>query len=182
MLKRWILITVIVTFALPSLLHAIGMGGGMLEVSLPTKTVGNVSFSHTKHGANCGQCHPKIFKKKNDKSNRRRHVTMIQMEKGRGCGACHNGKKAFSVKGDCVTCHAGDILFKEADMGNITFPHSVHIDMYSCDECHPAVFVARRGANKATMADMEGGKSCGSCHNGDTAFSVAEECESCHQT
>jgi c(7)-type cytochrome triheme protein len=30
---------------------------------------------------------------------------MKQMEKGKSCGACHDGKKAFSVKGDCAKCH-----------------------------------------------------------------------------
>ncbi len=30
---------------------------------------------------------------------------MKQMQQGKSCGACHNGKKAFSVKGDCVKCH-----------------------------------------------------------------------------
>jgi c(7)-type cytochrome triheme protein len=53
--------------------------------------------------------------------------------------------------------------------------------MYGCDECHPDLFKARRGANKATMEDMESGKSCGACHDGDAAFSVAEDCESCHE-
>jgi c(7)-type cytochrome triheme protein len=30
---------------------------------------------------------------------------MKQMEKGKSCGACHDGKKAFSVKGECAKCH-----------------------------------------------------------------------------
>ena len=37
--------------------------------------------------------------------------------------------------------------------------------MFGCDECHPRLFQARRGANKtATMDDMEIGLSCGACH------------------
>jgi c(7)-type cytochrome triheme protein len=31
------------------------------------------------------------------------------------------------------------------------------------------------------MEAMESGKSCGACHDGDTAFGVAEDCESCHE-
>jgi c(7)-type cytochrome triheme protein len=27
------------------------------------------------------------------------------MEKGRSCGACHDGKAAFSVKANCASCH-----------------------------------------------------------------------------
>ena len=177
MSKHFFLLVILLMFALPAVLHAVDMGM-VFEVYLPTKTVGKVLFSHAKHGSNCNECHPKIFKKKNP---RRRPVSMTQMEKGRACGACHNGKRAFSVTGDCVTCHAGDILYKNADEGNVTFPHAAHIDMFGCDECHPALFVARRGANKATMEDMESGKSCGACHNGDAAFNVSEDCESCHQ-
>ena len=30
---------------------------------------------------------------------------MKEMQKGKSCGACHNGKTAFSVKGDCTKCH-----------------------------------------------------------------------------
>jgi c(7)-type cytochrome triheme protein len=27
------------------------------------------------------------------------------MDKGKSCGACHNGKDAFIASGDCVKCH-----------------------------------------------------------------------------
>ncbi len=153
-------------------------GGVMVDkINIQTQTVGKVIFSHKIHGTKCNACHPKIFKKKNNSN----HASMKEMESGKSCGSCHNGDTAFSVTGDCVTCHAGDILFKEEDAGNVTFSHSVHTGMFSCDNCHPDLFKAERGANKATMEDMEKGKSCGACHDGSTAFSVAEGCESCHQ-
>ena len=181
MSKRWFLFIIPLMVSLPSVLHAVGMGdmGGFVDkVYLQTKAVGKVVFSHSFHGSNCGQCHPKIFKKKSNSN----HASMKAMERGKSCGACHNGKKAFSVTGSCARCHtdARDILFKEEDAGNVTFPHSAHLDMFSCDECHPDLFKAKRGANKATMEDMENGASCGACHDGDGAFGVAEDCESCH--
>ena len=41
---------------------------------------------------------------------------MGDMEKGKSCGACHNGKDAFSSSGDCDKCHRafkpGVITFK----------------------------------------------------------------------
>jgi c(7)-type cytochrome triheme protein len=52
--------------------------------------------------------------------------------------------------------------------------------MYGCNECHPDLFKAERGVNKATMEEMEKGQSCGACHDGSTAFGVAEACDSCH--
>jgi c(7)-type cytochrome triheme protein len=148
------------------------------KITIHTEKVGNVVFSHAVHGTNCDGCHPKLFVKKNNSN----HTNMKVMEQGKSCGACHNGKKAFNVTGDCVKCHAGDIIFKEEDAGNVTFPHSVHIEMLGgCDACHPDLFKAERGANKATMEDMENGESCGACHDGSEAFSVAEDCESCHE-
>jgi c(7)-type cytochrome triheme protein len=162
---------------LPAGLHAgTGIGDMVFEVKIQAKNVGTVTFDHTKHGADCNQCHPKIFKKKNNSN----HTTMKAMEKGRSCGACHNGEKAFTVTENCTTCHAGDIVYINPDAGDITFPHAVHIEMFGCEDCHPDLFKARRGANRATMEEMENGASCGACHDGSAAFNVAEDCESCH--
>ena len=184
MSRHWYLV-VLLLIAVPSFLYAVGMGGmggmGMgkmvNKIEIQTQAVGTVTFEHSLHGTQCNLCHPKLFKKKRNSN----HVSMKAMERGKSCGGCHNGKRAFSVTGDCTTCHAGDIHYKEEDAGNVIFPHSVHIEMYGCTECHPDLFLPKRGANKATMEDMENGSSCGACHDGSTAFSVAEDCESCHQ-
>jgi c(7)-type cytochrome triheme protein len=185
MLKRGFFVVIILLLTMPSVVCAVSMGGmggasgvgGMVDkIIIKTDTVGKVAFSHSIHGTKCNGCHPKLFKKKSNSN----HVSMKAMERGRSCGACHNGRRAFSVKGDCETCHAGDILFKDEDAGNVVFPHTAHIDMFGCDDCHPDLFKAARGANKASMEDMENGESCGACHDGDSAFGVAEDCESCH--
>ncbi len=146
---------------------------------IQTENVGSVSFSHAVHIEmfGCGECHPDTFKAKANSN----QVGMKAMEAGESCGACHDGDTAFSVKEDCSSCHAGDITYINEDAGNITFPHAAHTAMFGCDECHPDLFQAKRGANKATMEDMENGESCGACHDGDTAFGVAEDCESCHE-
>ena len=177
MSKCWFLMVILLMVALPSVLHAIMIGKIVDEVYLQTETVGKVLFSHSVHGTECKMCHPQLFIKKSNGN----HVSMKAIEEGKFCGACHNGEKAFSVSGNCLTCHdVGDILFKDKDAGDVTFPHSSHIEMFSCDECHPDLFKAERGANKATMEDMENGEFCGACHDGDTAFNVAEDCDSCH--
>ena len=177
MKKSWFFIVILLMVALPSVLHAIMIGNFVDEVYLQTENVGKILFTHNVHGTDCAMCHPKIFIKKNNSN----HVSMKAMEKGKSCGACHNGKKVFSVTENCLTCHdAGDILFKDKDAGDVTFSHSQHTEMFSCDECHPDLFKAERGANKATMEDMENGEFCGACHDGSSAFSVAEDCDSCH--
>ena len=180
MTRRWVILTILLMMALPSVLYARWIKD---KVYLQTDSVGKVEFSHYTHmamesvGKNCPTCHNDVFHIVTKKN---RAATMVEMEDGKSCGFCHNGTKAFSVKGDCTTCHAGDIVYINEDAGNITFPHEAHIGMFGCDECHPDVFTAERGANQVTMEDMEKGESCGACHDGSTAFGVAEDCESCH--
>ncbi|GAB7028386.1 cytochrome c3 family protein [Geotalea toluenoxydans] len=79
------------------------VGGG--EVTIKGGTAGDVRFSHEVHvetaAMGCKECHPKPYLD----TKQHKHVTMKEMQKGKSCGACHNGKKAFSVKGDCAKCH-----------------------------------------------------------------------------
>jgi c(7)-type cytochrome triheme protein len=70
------------------------------------------AFSHNRHIAReklkCTECHPYVFiMKVGDKVLKRGHLAMEQMEKGKYCGNCHNGEKAFSVsvKESCRRCH-----------------------------------------------------------------------------
>ena len=67
------------------------------------KTAGNVTFSHTSHISlfKCVDCHTKIYETAKSKA----RTTMAEMEAGKSCGACHDGKTAFTVKGSCATCH-----------------------------------------------------------------------------
>jgi c(7)-type cytochrome triheme protein len=79
-----------------------GVGGG--DITLNNKG-GETVFSHETHveGADlkCQGCHAKLY------TNAKQHkaVTMKAMEQGQSCGACHNGKMAFSVKENCESCH-----------------------------------------------------------------------------
>ncbi len=68
------------------------------------------------------------------------------------------------------------------------FSHQVHvIDLaLECSSCHTDTFEKKRGAAVAagdyTMKALEEGKYCGTCHNDDDAFGVADPdtCASCH--
>ncbi|MFI5338800.1 MAG: cytochrome c3 family protein [Candidatus Methylomirabilales bacterium] len=67
---------------------------------------GPVTFAHQIHlarGPTCSNCHPTLFKMQPGGLS----LTMDKMAAGKFCGACHNGKKAFSVmNGDkCFTGH-----------------------------------------------------------------------------
>ena len=49
---------------------------------------------------------------------------MADMEKGKSCGACHDGKTAFDVK-SCITCHpAKDITFKNVTVASQNPPYT----------------------------------------------------------
>lgn len=68
---------------------------------------GKVVFSHEKHlapGGKCTDCHTKLFKMAKGK---RSSFKMADLNNGQACGACHDGKKAFSVKeaANCNKCH-----------------------------------------------------------------------------
>ncbi len=71
-----------------------------------------VIFNHRTHTErkqqSCTECHPKIFKMKiveNFGESAPPYTKMV--EKGKFCGVCHNGEKAFSVAdgASCEKCH-----------------------------------------------------------------------------
>ena len=69
---------------------------------------GKVVFSHEAHsektGLKCNDCHTKLFPMKKAPAGT---YTMADMKAGKNCGACHDGKKAFSVTAEdkCGSCH-----------------------------------------------------------------------------
>jgi c(7)-type cytochrome triheme protein len=71
---------------------------------------GKVVFSHQNHvgfqaKADCTACHPKLAPiLKTKAAAKREALTHAKMEKGKACGACHNGKEAHGFD-DCTTCH-----------------------------------------------------------------------------
>ena len=89
-------------FLLAAVPAGAAVGGG--DVTFKSKG-GDVVFSHELHvsgaGRKCTACHDKLY------TNIKQHkkVSMKEMQKGKSCGACHNGTTAFSVKGDCARCH-----------------------------------------------------------------------------
>lgn len=153
------------------------------DISFNLKGVTPVTFSHAFHtqAYGCKDCHTKTFPYKAVVGK----ATMDDMFKGKSCGTCHNGKDAFASSGDCDKCHKGmkpgKISFKTSG-GEAVFSHEFHTQTYKCSDCHTKIFPFKAGALKATMGDMEAGKSCGACHNkGKDAFSVQDDCGKCHK-
>ncbi len=153
------------------------------DITFALKNVPSATFSHAFHlqAYKCADCHTKTFPYRAVTGK----ATMEDMTKGKSCGACHNGKDAFSSSGDCGKCHKGlkpGIMKFKTDGGEATFSHDFHLQSYKCADCHTKIFPFKAGALKATMVDMEAGKSCGACHNkGKDAFPVQDDCGKCHK-
>ncbi len=149
------------------------------EVVYQVKETGPTHFSHKQHLAkvkDCSACHTKLYK-----TGKNPTVTMAEMNKGKSCGACHNGKRAFGVD-KCSKCHRSpELTYTTSPVNKAVFSHTFHTQVYGCKDCHPVKVKPDMKKNKrATMADMEKGQSCGSCHDGKTAFSVKGDCAKCH--
>lgn len=61
----------------------------------------------------------------------------------------------------------------------VVFPHEAHTYWLRCDNCHPAIFQMKAGADPITMAAIFAGEYCGRCH-GKVAFPPASGCPRCH--
>ncbi|MEI6212805.1 MAG: cytochrome c3 family protein [Desulfuromonadales bacterium] len=153
------------------------------DITFPVKNVPAATFSHDFHtqAYKCNDCHTKTFPYRAVVGK----ATMDDMAKGKSCGSCHNGKDAFASTGDCGKCHKGlkpgNITFKTS-AGEAVFSHEFHTQAYKCPDCHTKIFPFKAGTLKATMSEMEAGKSCGACHNkGKDAFSVQDDCGKCHK-
>ncbi|MFZ3208685.1 MAG: cytochrome c3 family protein [Geobacteraceae bacterium] len=152
------------------------------ELRFKSSKISDAVFSHTFHleiMSNCKVCHTRIFPYKVGL----KHTTMADMEKGKSCGTCHNGKDTFSVISNCDRCHKGfkpGIMTFKTDAGDAKFSHEFHLSMYKCQDCHTKIFPYKVGILRIGMEGMDGGKSCGACHNGKDAFSSKEDCAKCH--
>ena len=61
----------------------------------------------------------------------------------------------------------------------VVFPHEAHTRWLRCDNCHPAIFQMRAGADTITMSAIFQGEFCGRCH-GKVAFAPETGCPRCH--
>jgi c(7)-type cytochrome triheme protein len=79
----------------------------------------------------------------------------------------------------------GDIIFDTEGMPSVVFSHDNHVGAAKkkCSECHYGIYTNHSQHKAVGMAAMRAGKSCGTCHDGKKAFSVAvmRDCGKCHK-
>ncbi len=83
-----------------------------------------------------------------------------------------------------VHAEYGDVVmnnFSDASgMRPVVFPHWFHRVRFTCKVCHADLgFQFKAGGNQINMVKIIDGQFCGSCHNGELAWS-AENCNLCH--
>ncbi len=82
------------------------VGGG--DITYTPKGADKVTFNHEYHvslkGQRCNNCHYRTFQMKGGAEYK---MDMATLTKGKFCGSCHDGKKAFDVKdaNSCKRCH-----------------------------------------------------------------------------
>ncbi len=78
------------------------MAGKVVEYEV--KGAGKVVFDGSTHkDFACVDCHPSPFQMKRGST----EIKMDMMQKHKGCGFCHDGKKAFNAddQANCAKCH-----------------------------------------------------------------------------
>jgi c(7)-type cytochrome triheme protein len=76
------------------------------------------------------------------------------------------------------------VEFDGGPMGKVVFDGKAHAGKgLKCNECHTKIFKMKKGADKITMATMNKGENCGTCHNGGKAFKSSDpkNCKTCHK-
>ena len=76
----------------------------------------------------------------------------------------------------------GDVVFRPKGADQAVFSHQAHVAgaRLGCKECHPRLYLDVARSKRATMKQMEKGKSCGACHQGTRAFAL-DDCTKCHE-
>ncbi len=71
---------------------------------------------------------------------------------------------------------------KEAGLGAVIYPHKLHEQLYECDDCHPKIFIDKKGGNDMDMQKNMTQQQCGyaGCHNSPYAFPLYL-CDHCHE-
>ena len=72
----------------------------------------------------------------------------------------------------------------DAPIGKVTFDGKAHADKgLKCLDCHSKIFKMKKGSTGMKMADINAGKFCGECHNGQKAFETNNpvNCVRCHK-
>ena len=117
------------------------------------------------------------------------HGDKAQHNPGPACADCHDFRPAAAAGKSGTTPAKGgppaiNFPFDPNSPGKVTFDHATHLARGAkCADCHPKLFVMKKGGDKLSMDSMGEGKQCGACHDGKKAFGVmdGDKCMLCHK-
>ena len=101
-MNRMVKMAAVAIVALAAATQAMAVSAGK-SVEWDT-SMGKVVFKgddHAGKGLKCNECHSKIFKMKKGSA----VMKMADINAGKFCGECHDGKRAFKSAGNCAKCH-----------------------------------------------------------------------------
>ena len=88
------------------------------------------------------------------------------------------------LAGNVLSVPSGKTVeYKGGSEGKVIFDGKVHAEKgLKCSDCHPKLFPMKKGTG-FKMADLNAGKACGACHNGEKAFKTSDNanCGKCHK-
>lgn len=87
---------------------------------------------------------------------------------------------------DAFAVGPGKVMEWEArtSPGKVSLDGKVHAEKgIKCMECHTKIWPMKKGT-AMKMDEMNAGRYCGACHNGDKTFSTSKDadCTKCHQS
>ena len=101
---------------------------GRYEEKMLEKNMDLPVFPHWIHRMwfKCKACHERLFIMERGSND----ITMKKIDNGNLCGACHNGKMAFSPKNNCERCHQRNSSEKSMELVKFKDPKSVPFKEY----------------------------------------------------
>ena len=130
-------------------------------------------------GLPCFKCHS-YDKYSQDKAGLFSHAKHKSL--GVHCNQCHiikEHKESNVDKDACNRCHKLTTFTFTSSGMPVNFSHQNHTKKFKCSDCHPKLFLMKKGGAKLTMDEMYKGSSCGACHDGKKAF-ASTSCTKCH--
>jgi c(7)-type cytochrome triheme protein len=89
---------------------------------------------------------------------------------------------SIAFAGTALAVPSGKTLEFPSAMGKVIFDGKIHADKgFKCGDCHTKIFPMKQ--TTLTMAEINAGKECGACHNGEKAFKASDpaNCTKCHK-
>lgn len=114
------------------------------------------------------------------------HEIVIPLVLAAGAFAAHASSNAPPPAAGIELRLPADIVYAREGRADsaVVFSHTTHAMFESnrCTGCHPAVFPMLKRGPLPAHAAMNAGHSCGTCHDGENAFGVADAaaCGTCH--